>query len=516
MSNFKVPELTDAEVKKKIEIQQKMAIQAVLLQKRTELPHLHGWKWYPWAREFFESQNKINLLCAANQISKSSTMIRKAIHWATDKALWPELWDHEPNQFWYLYPSQKQVNMEFETKWSQFLPKGKMKDDPQYGWKVMKGDGGVTGIRFHSGVIMYFKTYSQNVMTLQTGSVDALFCDEELPIDLYDELIFRLSSSGGYFHMVFTATLGQEFWRKAIAPGSRETENLPDAWKRTVSMYDCMEYDDGTPSHWTAEKISIVKARCKNQDEVLKRVYGKFIMLEGRKYEAFDVTRHMLPAHPLPKSWLIYCGADPGSGGETGHPAALAYIAVRPDFKEGRVFLGWRGDNIQTTSSDLVEKHIELKKEHNLQMTAQYYDWANKDFFVIASRMGETFIPADKSHESGEHIINVLFKNDMLKIYETDELVKLAGELSSLSATQAKRRANDDLIDAMRYGITKIPWDFSAITGESTKKVETVEEPLNHTQRQIAERRKAFEGEKEDGWQDPSAEFDEWNEAYSY
>ena len=37
------------------------------------LPHLHGWKWYKWAREFFESTNRQNFLCAANQISKSLT-----------------------------------------------------------------------------------------------------------------------------------------------------------------------------------------------------------------------------------------------------------------------------------------------------------------------------------------------------------------------------------------------------------------------------------------------------------
>ena len=46
---------------------------------REGLPFLHGWKWYSWARAFFESQNQVNLLCAANQISKSSTQIRKAL-----------------------------------------------------------------------------------------------------------------------------------------------------------------------------------------------------------------------------------------------------------------------------------------------------------------------------------------------------------------------------------------------------------------------------------------------------
>jgi len=73
-------------------LQEKRKIQALL-------PHLYSWPWYPWARAFFESRNKINLLCAANQISKSSTQIRKCIHWATATELWPSLWKTTPRQF---------------------------------------------------------------------------------------------------------------------------------------------------------------------------------------------------------------------------------------------------------------------------------------------------------------------------------------------------------------------------------------------------------------------------------
>jgi len=107
-------------------------------------------------------------------------------------------------QFWYLYPSKPVINAEFETKWKQFLPKGDMKNDPYYGWKEERKQGDVVAIHFNSGVHVYFKTYEQNVQNLQTGTCDAIFCDEELPIELYDELTFRISASDGYFHMVFT------------------------------------------------------------------------------------------------------------------------------------------------------------------------------------------------------------------------------------------------------------------------------------------------------------------------
>jgi hypothetical protein len=260
----------------------KMEAENEEIRKQVELPFLYGWKWYKWAWDFVESTNKINLLCAANQISKSSTQIRKAIIWATDKELWTTLWERNPVQFWYLYPTQKQVNAEFETKWKLFLPRGEMKDSEEYGWKVEKNKGDVVAIHFNSGVHIYFKTYMQAAASLQTGTCDAIFCDEELPHEHFDELMMRISSSNGYFHMVFTATLGQEQWRLAMEPGEGEKEFLPQAFKQVVSLYDAMNYMDGSPSHWSHERIKMVEARCSTHNEVLKRVYGRFIMVGGR------------------------------------------------------------------------------------------------------------------------------------------------------------------------------------------------------------------------------------------
>lgn len=482
---------------------------------REGLPFLYGWKWYPWARLFFESTNRFNLLCAANQISKSSTQIRKCIDWATNQVLWPRLWDRKPVQFWYLYPTSKQATAEVETKWQQFLPKGEFKDHPVYGWRLEIKNKEAHAIHFNSGVHLYFKTYSQDASALQTGTCDALFCDEELPIEIYDELIFRISASDGYFHMVFTATLGQEYWRKALDPGPEEEENLPTAFKQVVSMYDCMVYEDGTPSHWTDEKIQMVKNRCQNHNEVLKRVYGKFIMDDqGRKYEQFDIKRHIKPFHPVPKNWLIYGAADVGSGGQKGHPSAVCFVAVAPDFRQGRVFLGWRGDGIDTTADDVVKKFIAYKKEYGLEMCGQYYDWACKDFYNIATTMGEPFLPANKSHEVGTQIINVLFKNDMLAIYDTPELRKLSAELASLRKETPKTKAKDDFADAMRYALTCIPWDWSAITGKRPLGESEPETKLTPDQQEVAERRAAFENKKEHDRIEE--EFNEWNDLYAF
>src|SRR5690606_19717245 len=165
-----------------------------------------------------------------------------------------------------------------------------------------------------------------------------------------------------------------------------------------VTMYDCMEYEDGTPSPWDEKRIRRIKAMCKNDAEIQRRVYGRFVIDEGLKYPMFERSKNMAPQSPVPKDWHIYAAVDVGSGGAKGHPAAIAFVAVRPDFRFGRVILGRRGDGIETTASDILTKFLELRG--NFKCVAQYYDWQARDFHTIATRLGEPSSMADEDHES--------------------------------------------------------------------------------------------------------------------
>lgn len=486
---------------------------------RLGLPHLHRYKFYKWAREFYDCQEKIQLLCAANQLGKSSIQIRKCIEWATNPKLWPILWKEPPTQFWYLYPTSKQARIEFETKWKQFLPAEEFKYDPVRGWKEEWVNKELFAIHFNSGVHVYFKFYSQSSDALQTGTVDAMFCDEELDVELFDELMFRLSASEGYFHMVFTATKGQEFWRLCMEPGESEKEKLPQARKWTVSLWDSQKYEDGSDSPWTDEKIRTVEAKCSTDNEIQKRVYGRFIRDDagGRVFEQFEYRRHYVDGHPIPDPWSVYAGVDIGSGGEN-HPAAIAFVAVSPDFRQARVIAGWRGDGVTTTASDVVKKFKELKKEIKQPIVAQYYDWASVDFPAIARDMDESFLKAEKNHELGEGVINVLFKHDLMLIYADPELAKLAQELATLFKSTPKRKAKDDFCDALRYAISQVPFDFSGLVGKKSDYKETPEVRLTAEEREIAWRRGTLPEDEKKRWDDAQedldAEFEELNGYY--
>jgi hypothetical protein len=449
---------------------------------RDELPHIYGWPFYKWAREFYDSRNRMNLICAANQISKSSTMIRKAINWSTSPTLWPHLWDKKPLTFWYGYPTKDVATAEFEKKWvPEFLPRGKMETHSLYGWKAKYKQGQILQIDFNCGPTIFFKTYGQDVADLQTGTVWAHFMDEELPEELYSELQFRLAATDGYWHGVFTPTLGQEFWRCAIEEHG-QYERFKGALKLQVSMYDCLFYEDGTPSRWKVEQILRAIAACKSEAEVQRRVFGRFVIDSGLKYPAFVRGRHFTgrTPHHVPSDWLLYVGVDPGSGGDN-HPAAYCLLAVRPDFQTGRVIGGWRGDGVVTDAGGLAKATQERVKQTKLTVGAVKYDYSCRDFYTLSQELGFDVQPAEKSHAVGEQVVNVLFRNDMIHVYDLPELEPLAVELSTLKLSTPKTKAKDDFADALRYAAVAVPWDWSVLSG--VKEVVTEKELTQEDER---------------------------------
>ncbi len=465
------------------------------------LPHLYGWPWYQWAKDFFETRNRLAFVCAGNQLSKSSTQIRKIIHWATEPSLWPELWTTEPAQYWYLYPSKQTATFEFKMKWiKEFLPRGEYKNHPQYGWKADYEGKWIQSVTFNSGVTVYFKTYAQDVHTsLQAGTVHYLACDEELPWELFPELSMRGEAVQGHMSFAFTATMGQPELKKII-----EGDHLPSAFKRQVSAYDCLNYADGSPSPWTVERIEKIKERLSTKREILKRIYGKFVVADGLKYEAFTKENNFKPAHPVPQDWLIYAGIDYGSGSRSGgHPSAICFVAVKPDYSKARVVKCKRFDDHPTTTGDLIQLYVDEAREFK-QVTQIFYDWSCADLAEYGERAGLPMEKAQKDHIIGENILNTLFKCGGLVIYEdkTGESLKLVTELETLLNTTNKKRAKDDAIDALRYIVASLAWNLPVDMGPSEAK--KIEKPKHY-------RGDFIPSEEIEGY-DSEIEF--WNELY--
>lgn len=477
------------------------------------LPHLYEGKLYKWQRDFYESRKHLTLLVASNQVGKSSIQIKKNIHWATATHLWPSLWPTKPKLFWYFYPDQDTWQQEFETKWVPLLPKGKLEGHAQYGWKPIKQNGQFKGIQFNSGVYLAAKSYSQRVTHLQAGTVYYVSADEELPVDYYDELALRLANPmvNGYFSMAFTATLNQELWRMTLEPPRPELERFPDACKLQVSMYDCLHFEDGTDSAWTEEKIAAIKATCKSEEEIQRRVYGKFVAESGRIFHKFNIDKHMVAPHKLEiGQWSVYTGIDIGSGGKTAHPAAIAFVAVRSDYKKGFVVTGWRGDGVETTSIDILGRLLVLNNSTELPILMHSYDFQSRDFGIIATRAGVSVVPANKKRDEGIDLMNSLFEKNILKIFDVDELVGLGSELMTVMKHTDKSKAKDDFCDAVRYAIANIPWNMEGFKDDDQPLPKIVQKERRHGR--WTEENYDFGEKSETTWEDYTKEVDAINE----
>lgn len=433
---------------------------------KENLPHLYGNKMYTWQREFFYTKNKNAFLCSANQVGKTEIQGRRLINLATQGDNWQEWFTTKPDCFWYLLPSKEMVEAVIDLKWRpQLLPRGTFRDHPKYGWNLKKAHGSYNYLEFNSGVRVYFKSYSMGADVLQSGTCDYIAFDEELPWDLYSELNMRRTARNGYLSGVLTPTTGQEEWRKVFEEKG-EKEVFPKSFKKQVSLYDSQKFVDGSPSHWTDERIQGVIQSCATEQEIQRRVYGRFVKSEGLMYPMFSISRNVKPPTPINlSSGCIYAAVDPGAGKTSpgSHPAAMTFIWTNSEHTKGIIFKGWKSpEGMALEPRDILAKYSELKG--TMIVTGEYYDWKCKDFETVGTRSGFAFQKADKARDFGHQMINLLFKSEALTIFDLEELQPLIAELLSLGINDRKNEAVDDYVDSMRYAITSIPWNWEKIT----------------------------------------------------
>ena len=447
------------------------------------LPHLYMHKHYKWSHEFENDlKTKTQVVCAANQIGKTSTLVKKLIRIATEPEKWPTMWPGLPKgmlpaQWWYLYPSADVASIEFEEKWRPLLPKVS-KDDPRYGWRVIMRNQKVFGLMFNTGIHIYFKYYSQNVTMLQAASAYLVALDEECPVEMIPELQMRTRATDGFMFFVFTPTIGQKFWKDVVE--ARTVWQHARVWQ--PSLYDCMQYVDGSGSHWTPEKVQRAVDECISESEKQRRIFGKVVAENesSRAYSTFNPLEHAREATPVPNDWGIVVGVDYGSGAfPDGHPSAITFLAVNPDRTLGRVIRHWRGDGVETTAEDVVNKFEEMSKDI-VNINTVVYDYSARDIGTIAHRRGLPFQNANKARDSGKMFVNSLFKKNALYIDlwgdaaealrinpEHLQTHKLIEELMSLLEGEKKVHAKDDSIDSMRYPVAAVSWAWDEIHPES-------------------------------------------------
>lgn len=443
---------------------------------REGLPHLYCFPLYMWQKKIWdgvlndpEGKFRFFYTFAANQIGKSSIMQRVAIALATEPKYWKRF-KRRPKTILYFYPDKKTILTEFRDKWQEFLPRNGYENHPKYGYKVKYEGQWLSHIIFNSGITLYFKTYGgqksggNSSQKIQGVTPAAIFLDEETPKSLESELMSRLNSpinEGSVMVSNCTPTLGQQYL-KDIQDGKRK---IPRSMVQTISLYDCLEYWDGSPSIWTLQKIKETEAQYGTQREIDIRVHGKFMRMDGLAVSAFNADVNVKDGHPLRKEWgEVYAGIDYGVGGKTAHPSAITFVKVKHDFTEAKIIHTWKPDNSKRwTVDEVLTKYIEMCNElhiHPHDVNASY-DWSMAEMSLIAERRGISIEKANKDRTLGFATLNSLFKNQMLTLYKNGDWETMVEEFGSFSLDGVKE--GDDQIDSLRYAITGIMFNFENI-----------------------------------------------------
>lgn len=441
-------------------------------------PHRYSYKYYPWQRKYFESDDEMIIILGGNQMGKSTIAISKTAELGTNKHRWKKAWPETHNTvnktFYYFYPTKKVIRREFDIKWKPLLCHEDVRDNPITGWDYKNDDDGKTVeyLGFKTNVRVYYIPYTAERATVEGTTVHYICCDEEMPFGLFSTLRSRRRATKGLINFVFTiGEKPQEEWRRVLKPRFKEEELLADVkYKKRVTAWECMFYEDGTPSKWTPEYIKKEEALCVSEAEKLNKLYGDYVIYEGVVFKHFSRDKNVIDPVKIPDDWIRYAGIDYGAGG-TAHPSAICLFAVKPDFSECYLYDAWKGDGEETTPTDVIDKFEEMADGHTFAHIT--YDSAAKPLKTVGARRGLSMRPSVKDTEGRFQTLDNLFALNMCKIfdYKTFEprwvgTHKAAVEFSSITedmlglSARNKRKKNDDLSDAATYCVFTIPFNF--------------------------------------------------------
>ena len=438
-------------------------------------------KLYRWQQEFLKTRERLAFITAANQIGKSSTNILKFLNLGWRPELWPEYFGQRtPKLFLYLYPDKDTATTEFETKWLPYMTQNPK--DETYGFKAIYDNRKISKIMFSSGVIINFRFYTQHPKNIQAATADMVGMDEECPQSHWDELMVRTQGTrvlgSGMISQVFTATLGQAYLFDTMERRGTPQEKFKKAYKDQISMYDCIEYADGSPGKYTAQQIEDeIIPTFSSQNEIDKRVFGRFVKDSGMLYY-FNEKKNTEPYNwEIVKDWQFYVGVDFGSGGVHGHSSAIALVAIDPTWTHVRVVKTYHSQKTRMTQGDLLEV---FKKRFHKYGAFNSFDNAAVDFGQLAARESLPFVAAEKNHEIGVGLLNTILKTGQLKFFsgpEAGDNQIVIQEFMTIDSDTPKNKRVDDGADAVRYAIAGQAVRITPMKGSTAPKVQEVSDP---------------------------------------
>lgn len=288
--------------------------------------------------------------------------------------------------------------------------------------------------------VVQFKSYEQGRGSFEGTAKHIVWFDEEPPLDVYTEALYRLTTTQGLMIVTFTPLQGMsDVVRMFVQP---EPEAAPYL-TLTMAGWDHVPHLDATT------KAELLATTPPFQRDA--RTKGIPQLGSGAVW-AFPESELMVSDFAIPDHWNKCYGFDAGGGAK---PTAAAWLAAEPS-PGGRVIVY----NVYKRESPEPAVHVAAIKARGegipgagdaAALIVTQHD--AEQLINVYKRSGLDLVLADKSMETGVVAVWELFSAGRLKVFASCTAWFEEWRMYQRDEKGRIKKVRDHLMDATRYGV---------------------------------------------------------------
>lgn len=415
---------------------------------------------------FLQSPARIRAMFSGNGFGKTTALAIDLIY--THLRTHPYRDTSKVFHSWFIIPGFDKVE-DYWNEIKRWCPPSKLPQPNKLGTSNIKR------LEWPNGSYTTFYSHDQDSGKLEGSNIDALFCDEPPPRNLWIAAFRGLRNNPDYF-VVLAGTPIAEPWlyEEVYQPAMMKKDS-------NICIVQGSTYDN---PHLSKQWIKDFESRL-TDDEKATRIHGEFKHLQGRVFKEFTRQTHVYNYQPWPEEWPVYCAIDP----HPRKPNSVVYLGVTPD----DILVVIDEIVLEGTPEDLAEAMRKKETENRYKIICRRIDnsgsgtdWSRDSFVTLLDKWSRNnnynvrvspMRKAEKDVASSIHKIKLLLKNNQLRFLENCVQTISDMELyawqdyrnpESAGIQEKPRKIHDDMIDPLRYIIVSNPIHSPSLSVLST------------------------------------------------
>lgn len=435
----------------KLSLQQKQDLLQSLKQKELLKKEkvLETFKPHEGQASFLEAPHRIRCMFSGNGFGKTTALTIDLIYTHLERH--PNRNTGDVRHSWFLITGFDKVE-DYFNEIKRWCPPSQLPVSNKMGTSAIKR------LEWPNGSITTFYSHDQDSGKLEGTNIDALYCDEPPPRNLWVAAYRGLRNNPNYFIVIAGTPIAEPWLYTEIYQ--------PWAMKKDKNIFIIQGATHDNP-YLSKQWVEDFKSRL-TDDEVRTRLYGEFSHLQGRVFKEFTRQTHVFNYQKWPEEWPVYVAVDP-------HPRK-AHTAVYLGVTDQDIMVVIDELKIEGDVEDFAKAMKEKEKSGGYKVVSRRIDnsgsgtdWNRDSFISQLAKFGVRVSPMRKSEKdvaSSIQKIKLLLKNNNLRFLENCVHTISDMELyawqdyknpSASGVNEKPRKIHDDMIDCLRYIVVSNP-----------------------------------------------------------